>query len=120
MVAAVDRVRAAPAWAEHFAGFALPWGFYGPDEYESWLVEAGLRPRRVELLAKDMVQTGREGLAGWLRTTWMPYLDRVPAAGRDAFFDAVLDDYLACHPLDADGNAHVRMQRLEVEADKPA
>jgi hypothetical protein len=32
----------------------------------------------------------------------------------------VLDDYLARYPLDADGNAHVRMQRLEVEADKPA
>jgi len=120
MVAAMARVSAAPAWSAHFAGFALPWGFYGPDRYRPWLLEAGLRPRRVELLAKDMLQSGREGLAGWLRTTWMPYLDRVPPERRGAFLEAVLDDYLARYPLDADGNAHVRMQRLEVEADKPA
>jgi trans-aconitate methyltransferase len=120
MVAAMVRVIDAPAWSEHFAGFSFPWGFYSPDEYEPWLIEAGLRPRRVELLAKDMVQAGREGLAGWLRTTWMPYLDRVPAERRDGFLAAVLDDYLARYPLDADGNAHVQMHRLEVEADKPA
>lgn len=65
-----------------------------------------------------MVHTGRDGLAGWLRTTWMPYLERVPNEMRPELVGVVLDAYLARHPLDEDGNAHVRMVRLEVEAVK--
>jgi hypothetical protein len=41
--------------------------------------DAGLAAGRVELIPKDMTHDGRAGLAGWLRTTWMPYLQRLPA-----------------------------------------
>ena len=73
----------------------LPWGFYGPQEYRHWLVDEGLTPRRVELIPRDMRQNGRDGFLG-----------------------EVADRFLALHPLTREGEAIVRMVRLEVEADK--
>jgi trans-aconitate methyltransferase len=118
VVEVMDEVTALPRWRDYFVDFAFPHGFYRPEEYRAWLEEASLSPIRVELLPKEMVHPGRDGLAGWLRTTWMPYLQRVPEAERRELLEAVLDRYLAGHPLDGDGNAHVRMARLEVEAVK--
>lgn len=118
VVAVLDEVTALPRWRGYFVGFVFPFGFYDPERYRPWLAESSLRPIRVELVPKDMVHTGRDGLAGWLRTTWMPYLERVPNEMRPELVGVVLDAYLARHPLDEDGNAHVRMVRLEVEAVK--
>jgi trans-aconitate methyltransferase len=66
-----------------------------------------------------MEHDGVEGLKGWLRTTWLPYTERLPAQKRDAFIDSVVQLYLQKVPLDAAGKAHVAMVRLEVEARKP-
>jgi trans-aconitate methyltransferase len=106
-------------WASYFSGFNFPYGFYGPEEYASWLVDAGLTPMRVELFDKDMRHQGREGLAGWIRTTWLPYLESVPSDRRESFIGDIVESYLDIHPFDDDGVVHVRMKRLEVEATKP-
>lgn len=116
MVQAVSEVMARPRWAELFVGFQFPWGFYSPVEYRPLQEQAGLGAIRVELIPKDMTHDGRSGLAGWLRTTWMPYLQRVPESSRQAFLDEILDLYLASHPPDHDGLVHLGMVRLEVEA----
>ncbi|MFH1567579.1 MAG: SAM-dependent methyltransferase, partial [Gemmatimonadota bacterium] len=68
---------------------------------------------------KDMVHAGRPQLAGWIRTTWLPYLDRVPDVRRGDFAEALLERYAAAHPADERGAYHVAMVRLEVEARKP-
>lgn len=73
---------------------------------------------RVELVPKNMTHEGREGLAGWLRTMWMPFLQCVPDESRGQFLDEVLDAYLKIRPLDSTGLAHLGMVRLEVEARK--
>ncbi len=114
--AARDEVMAAPAWREYFAGMAEAYCFPGDDEYALWLSAAGLTPTRVELIPRDMTHAGREGLAGWVRTTWLPYLERLPQARREAFIADLLDLYLTRHPLDQSGLSHVAMVRLEVEA----
>jgi trans-aconitate 2-methyltransferase len=80
VVETMDGVIAEPEWRGHFEGFSFPYGFHAPGEYRAWLEAAGLRALRVELFAKDMAQAGHEGLAGWIRTTWLPYLERVPPA----------------------------------------
>ncbi len=52
------------------------------DEMEGGrLVEgsSGLKAIRVELAPKDMVQAGAQGLASRIRTTRLPYIERVPA-----------------------------------------
>lgn len=106
-------------WASRFLDFEFPYGFFGPEEYAGWLVDAALDPVRLDLLEKDMRHEGRDGFAGWIRTTWLPYLERVPADLEQDFIDTVLDEYLDSHPMDREGIVHVRMVRLEVEAVKP-
>lgn len=114
--AAIDQVMEDPAWAGYFDGFAFPYHFYAPSDYETWLPEAGFTPVSLGLAEKDMVHAGGDGLAAWLRTTWLPYTLRVPEDRREAFISACVAAYLAAHPLDPDGKCHVRMIRLEVEA----
>lgn len=111
-------VRESP-WRSYFQGLEFPWGFYGPEEYARWLRDAGLAVRRVELIPRDMRQKGRDGLLGWVRTTWMPYTERLPNELREQFLAAAADRYLAAYPLTPQGEAVVRMVRLEVEAAKP-
>ena len=106
-------------WAGYFAGFTFPYGFYGPQTYSQWLAEAGLKAVRVELIAKDMRHKGKEGFAGWIRSTWLPYLERVPPRDKESFIADIVESYLAQHPPDDDGTVHVQMKRLEVEAVKP-
>ncbi len=113
-----EMIRSA-AWQGFFKGFAFPWGFYGPEQYAPWCREAGLEPRRIELVPRAMHQQGRTGLASWIRTTWLPYTEKVPAERREEFIAAAVDIYLSRHPLDAEGRAVVEMVRLEVDARKP-
>lgn len=116
MMRTLQALTARARWAAFFEGFTSPYHFYGPDDYEAWLPEAGFRPRRVELVPKDMRHDGPEGLTGWLRTTWFPYTDRLPADAREEFLDELVVAYLAERPLDSEGKTHVEMVRLEVEA----
>lgn len=115
----IEPMLTAPRWARYFEQFSFPYGFYAPADYAAWLPAAGLQAVRLELFPKDMVHAGPEGLAGWVRTTKIPYTQRIPEAEREAFVAEVVATYLAQHPLDAQGSAHVRMMRLEVEAVKP-
>ena len=103
-------------WRKFFVNFSFPYGFYAPEEYEVWLREAKLKPERVELLPKDMRLQGKEGLAGWIRTTWLPYTERLPAELTDRFIEEIVNAYLEEHHVDGADTVHVRMVRLEVEA----
>jgi len=104
-------------WNRYFTDFTLPYGFYSPEEYEEWLQEAGLTPTRVELVLKDMVHEGREGLAGWIRTTWLPFTQRIPEKLREQFIDELVSGYVRRYPRDERGLVHVNAIRLEVEAE---
>ncbi len=105
-------------WGRFFSDFYLPYTFCGPEEYERWLREAGLQPVRVELVLKDMVHDGPRGLAAWIRTTWLPFTQRIPEELRGDFIDELVDGYIGLFPPDADGMVHVDAIRLEVEARK--
>lgn len=120
IVSVLDEMLASTRWGKHFLGFEFPYGFHGVEAYRSWLMDAGLDPGRVGLIPKDMTHQGREGLTGWIRTTWLPYTQRVPEAEREQFVSELADRYLAGCPVDDDGFAHVDMVRLEVEATRLA
>jgi len=117
-VDATDRVRMMPRWRGYFADFRFPWLFCETEDYACWLPQAGLRIDAIERQHKDMCHENRAALAGWMRTTWLPYLACVPAAEQAAFIDVVVDDYLADVPPDAAGRTHVDMVRLDVAAMK--
>jgi trans-aconitate 2-methyltransferase len=105
-------------WRGFFRKMPKPYFFYAPEDYEKWLPRFGFKTRRVKLAPKDATYPGRDGFATWLRTTWLPYTQRVPAAVREEFIAAVADRYVVRHPVDAAGQVHVRMVRLEIEAIK--
>lgn len=117
VVAVLDRL-IRDRWHRYFKKFTFPYGFYRVEEYTRWLEATGFEPRRVELIPKDMRHHGLNALAGWIRTTWLPYLECLPSAHREEFIDAVVKNYTRRHPPDADGIIHVAMVRLEVEAVK--
>lgn len=120
ILTATDECLAMSTWAPYFTDFQFPYGFHGPEDYTVWMQEVGLNPIRVELIPKDMVHSGLAGLEGWLRTTHMlPYTQHLPEERREDFIRQVATTYLAHFPLDAQGLAHVRMVRLEVEGYRP-
>jgi trans-aconitate 2-methyltransferase len=102
-------------WLPYFEDFAFPYAFHGATEYAGLVAEAGLALKRIEMIPKDMTQNGTEGLAGWIRTTWLPYVQRVPIEMQDRFIEDVVSRYEQCHPAQ-DGLFHIAMTRLEVEA----
>jgi trans-aconitate methyltransferase len=105
-------------FAGYFQGFRFPYYFYGPNDYDIWLSQAGLEPIRVELVPKDMVHQGQLGLEGFIRSTWLPYLERLPESLRAPFVSEVAGRYIDRYPLDDQGRSHVQMVRLEVEAER--
>ena len=105
-------------WRDFFRGMPLPYFFYAPGDYEKWLPKFGFRIHTLQLAPKDASYAGAEGFATWLRTTWLPFVQRVPENPREEFIAAVTLRYLAKHPPDADGNVSVRMVRLEIDAIK--
>ena len=107
-----------PRWQSYFTAFSFPWRFYSATEYETLVRDAGLVPARVEVVLREARHLGRAGFAGWMRSTWIPYLQRLPVELWDVFIAEVTDRYLAACPIQ-DGLIRVPMMRLEVEASKP-
>ena len=105
-------------WRAHFRRMPMPYFFYAPEDYRKWLPRFGFRTRRIKLAPKDATYPGAAGFADWLRVTWLPYTQRVPEDLREEFIAAVTARYLARHAPDADGQVHVRMVRLEIDAVK--
>ena len=105
-------------WREFFRKMPTPYFFYAPEGYKKWLPKFGFKIQKLKLAPKDATYEGAEGFATWLRTTWIPYVQRVPENVREEFIAAVTQRYIAKHPPDADGKVHVKMVRLEIDAVK--
>jgi trans-aconitate 2-methyltransferase len=119
LLAVIDRLMQQPPWQKYFLDFVSPYHFYDINDYDLWLDRTGFQAIRIELISKDMQHQGKEGLKGWLRTTWFPYTDRLPEALKEQFLDRVIEDYTKnVAEIDDRGNTHVQMMRLEVEAIK--
>ena len=105
-------------WREFFRKIPPPYFFYTPADYEKWLAKSGFQINTLKLAPKDATYPGADGFAAWLRTTWIPYVQRVPAAVREEFIAAVTRRFVATHPPDAENQVHVGMVRLEIDARK--
>lgn len=109
---------ASNAWHKYFIGFHDPYFFYRLEDYKNWLKQSGFAIKRLELVPKDMTSIGKKGLAGWIRTTWMPFTKYVPEDMRNEFIAEFVNLYSAINPEDDRGLIHVSMVRLEVDAYK--
>jgi len=105
-------------WRGYFRKMPMPYFFYAPGSYEKWLPRYGFKINALKLTPKDATYPGAEGFATWLRTTWLPFVQRVPENLREDFIAAVTRRYVAKHSPDPAGNVHVRMVRLEINAEK--
>jgi len=119
VVAILDDMIATPRWRRYFMDFAFPYNFLGQERAEEMLRAAGFRERRVRLFPREMEHDGIEGLKGWLRTTWLPYTQRLPASERDEFIDEIASRYVASYPPTAEGKVLVSMMRLQMEGRRP-
>ena len=102
----------------YFNGFNFPFYFPGTNEYEALLLDCGFTLNRIELLPKKKDHAGIEALKGWIRTTWLPYTERVPEEEREKFIDIVSKKYIENYSPNSKGIINVQMVRLEVEAEK--
>ena len=118
VIEVVDEIRQAGDWPQYFEDFPFPYGFYSPEEYEPWLKDAGFDVLSLELKPKDLVHENRDEFMGWIRTTWLPYLQRVPEARQGDFIERVVGEFFRRYPPDQDGRIHVGMLRLEFLARK--
>jgi trans-aconitate 2-methyltransferase len=118
VVGVLEAMQKAARWRSFFKGFEFPYGFHPPDDYQAWLKQAGFHSIRSELIPKDMTHAGQAGFEGWIRTTWLPYIQRIPEKQRQPFIDELVSEYIQAQPPDKNGNVHVKMIRLEVEAQK--
>ncbi len=116
----LEKMVSLPIWYPYFEGFQFPYGFLGTEQYETLLNDTGFCINRLELVPKNMEHDGKEGLKGWIRTTWLPYTERVPSELRKEFVEEVATKYLEEVPSTSDGKAYVEMVRLEVEAERLA
>ncbi len=105
-------------WRDFFRKMPTPYFFYAPSDYEKWLPKFGFKIQKIKLAPKDATYEGANGFAAWLRTTWIPYVQRVPENLREEFIEAVTQRYVAKHPPDAEGKVNVKMVRLEIDAIK--
>ena len=115
ILATFAELTAMDRWQAYFSDFYNPYFFYGLEDYQNWLEQAGFKIKRLQLVPKDMTHQGTTGLAGWIRTTWMPFTKYVPESQREEFIAQFVELYLTKNSLDDRGLTHVSMVRLEVD-----
>ncbi len=119
IIKVLDDMMAGKKWQSYFKDFSFSYGFHDIDTYTQWLADAGLVPLRVELIDKVMSYDSCQGIEGWVRTTWLPYTDRVQETRKNEFITELVSRYLDRYPRDSRGQIHVNMVRLEVEPCQP-
>ena len=118
ILATFAQLTATDTWKQYFDDFCNPYFFHGLDDYQTWLKQSGFDIKRLELVPKDMTHQGKTGLAGWIRTTWMPFTQCVPQDLQDQFVANFVELYVDQYALDERNLTHVSMVRLEIDAKK--
>ncbi len=118
LIALVEQILQESEWQKYFKDFLFPYGFYSPEEYAPWVKGCRLELLHIALIPKDMVYTSQDAFKGWFRTTWLPYIERVPAERQNQFIDYVIEMYLKSNPPNENGEICIKMQRLEFIAKK--
>ncbi len=118
IISVADEVINERQWKKYFSEFKFPYYFFDVKEYKEFINKSGFSSAKLELIDKDMQHNGEEKLAGWIRTTWLPYTQKVPESLRENFIKEVTDNYIKKFPPDNDGIIHVGMKRLIVETVK--
>jgi len=118
ILSVLDELTYSTEWQPYFQNFEFPYGFYDVKEYSILLTESGFNIQRIELIPKDMIYDRISKLEGWIRTTWLPYTERIPEERRDQFIKTISTKYIEKNPPVKTGKIRIPMIRLEVTAEK--
>lgn len=114
----LDEMTSLPEWEPYLKGIKSPFNFLTDEDYKILVPESGFQPLRIEILQKDMVHNGLNGFMGFIRSTWLPFTQRIPEDKRERFIEDAARLYIDHYPADEEGKVHIGMVRLEVEAIK--
>ena len=114
----VNKMMAHPKWLSYFNNFKFPYYFFSVDEYNSFLSRTKFDDTAVKIIEKDMQHKGRESLIGWIKTTWLPYVQAIPEEQREEFINDLCNEFDKNFPADKNGFYHAKAKRLIVEARK--
>ncbi len=113
---AVNKVISKPEWSGYFEGMGFPYYFFNEEEYRSLILQSGFSDHKIYVEEKDMQHKGKEALKGWIRTTWLPYTQKVPEEQREKFIEEAFNIFAENFPPDKNGIFHASAKRLIVEA----
>lgn len=117
IIALLNEILLLEKWKNYFKDFEFPYGFFDAVEYEEMLERAGLKPIKVELIPKIMIHSSIEELEGWIRTTWLPYTQRLPKELQEEFIHEIASSYIQKKPSKSQ-SIEIKMVRLEVETER--
>lgn len=106
-------------WLGYFSDIRMPYNFFDEEEYKLFVESSGMKVNRIELIPKEMLHNGIEGIKGWIKSVWLPYTERIPEELRNEFIELLAGEYVKVNSSDENGFVHSDMMRLEVEAVKP-
>ncbi len=107
------------SWRSYFEDFSFPYGFYSIQEYKPWLKEAGFQNLNIEIAEDRRVHLDTSSFKGWIRTTWQPYLLRIPEELRETFIEHLVTAYLQEYSITQDGSIRTIQKVLTIEAARP-
>lgn len=114
----VEKVISKPKWSGYFTRMGFPYYFFNEKEYTSLILQSGFKEHKIYVEEKDMQHKGKEALKGWIRTTWLPYTQKVPDEQRENFIEEAFNVFAENFPADKNGIFHANAKRLIVEAAK--
>lgn len=114
----LDKMVSHPEWEKYFKEFEFPYYFYSAGEYREFFSQTDFKNIKIELVEKDMQHKDKDSMIGWIRTTWLPYTQRIPEEKREIFIEELFNEFSKNFPADKDGTFHAKAKRLIVEANK--
>lgn len=118
MISIITNTLKGGKWNQYFSDFENPFYFYSDSEYSAFLNKTHFHIDSVELIPRIMIHDNVNSLAGWIRTTWHPFLSRVPHNLKMELINDIVNAFLMKYPLDCSGRTNIKMVRLQVQAHK--
>jgi trans-aconitate methyltransferase len=119
MVAVLEDPIRSPEWALNYPDTAVRYSFADRASFRAFIKKAGFVSILVGLIPTTISMAGPDGIAGWIRTTWLRYASSVPESRRERLTEALVGGSLARHPPGPDGTVEVPMVWLRAVAERP-
>lgn len=103
---------------EYDSEITFPFAIFNVEQYRPIVAGSGLTMLRVELVQKDIVYDGRDGLAAMFESVLIPATRMIPDQKRMELINDMVDGIIKdCKVVD--GKIYTNLPRLEVEVEKP-